>query len=119
MKNANSAVASVSDVGSVREGDFVFVCIRAVDVVEPDGDLRHDLQRPLPCFEHFGIDRITECRDQAGDAALHFLDDQFFWRRLRALKNLKIITVLAQPVLGGITNARCRKDAETFFVAHG
>src|SRR5438128_9236484 len=55
---------SIRDVGGgfrehvsrVRERDFVLVGVVAVDVVEADGDLRHDLKRPLPRFENFSVD---------------------------------------------------------------
>ncbi len=92
-------------VGGIRERDFVFVRVGAIDVVEADSDLRHDLERPLPCFKHFGIDRISQRGDQAIDAALHFLDDQFLRRRLRALENFEFVTALAKTVLGRITDA--------------
>ena len=62
-------------VGGVCERDFVFVGVGAIDVVEPHGDLRHDLERPLPCFKHFGVNRIAQSGDQAVYAAIHFLDD--------------------------------------------
>src|SRR5438034_843230 len=35
-------------IGCVRKRDFVFVRCRAIDVVEADRNLCHDLQRPLP-----------------------------------------------------------------------
>ena len=105
-------------VGGVRERDFVFVRVGAIDVVESDGDLRHDLERPLPRFEYLGIDRIAQRGDQAVDAALHFLDDQFLRRRLRSLEHLKVVTALAQTVLRWIADARRRKNTEAFFFCH-
>src|SRR5207248_11142189 len=54
--------------------------------------------------------------DQAVDPALHFLDDQFFRGRLRSLKNLELVTTLAQTILGRITDARRSKDAKALIV---
>ncbi len=101
-------------VGRVGERDFVFVRVGAADVIEPDCDLGHDLECPLPGFENFGIDRIAQRRDQPVDAALHFLDDQFFRRRLGTLKNFERVTLLAQSVLRRIADARSGKDSFHF-----
>ncbi len=105
-------------VGRVRERNFVFVGVGAIDVVEPDGDLRHDLERPLPCFEYFGVDGIAQSSDQPVDPALHFPDDQLFRRRLRPLENVKLISALAQTVLRRIADARRCKHAKTFVLRH-
>src|SRR5207247_730503 len=72
----------------------------------------------LPCFEHFGIDRIAERGDQSVDAALHFLDDQFLRWRLRSLKHFEIVSALAQTVLRRIADARGGKHAKEFVINH-
>src|SRR5207249_10330880 len=102
----------------VLKWDFLLVRVGAIDVVETDGDLRHDLERPLPCFEHLGIDWVAQRCNQSIDAALHFLDDQFLRWRLRSLKNFEIVPVLTQTVLRRIADARRRKYAKTFLVRH-
>src|SRR5439155_14892380 len=99
-------------VGRVRERNFVFVRVGAIDVVESYGDLRYDLELPLPCFEYFGVDRVAQRGDQSINAALRFLDDQFFRRRLWALENLEVIPALAQTVLCRIADPRRSKDAK-------
>jgi len=105
-------------VGGVREWDFVFVGVGAIDVVKAHGDLRHDLERPLPCFEHLSVDGIAQRRDQAIDAALHFLNDQLFRRRLGSFENFDFITTLAQSVLSRIADAGCCKNTKTFLLRH-
>ena len=50
-------------VGRIREWDFVVVRVGAIDVVESDGDLRHNLQTPLPRLENFRINRIPQRGD--------------------------------------------------------
>src|SRR5207248_2116285 len=90
----------------------------AVDVVEADGNLRHNFERALPCFEDLGVDRIAKRGDQAVDAAINFLDDQLLRRRLGAMEDLELVAALTQTVLGRITDARGGKDAETFLVGH-
>ena len=62
-------------VGGVRERDLIFVRVGAIDVVKADGNLRHDFERPLPCFEYFSIDRVAQRGDQPIDSALYLLDD--------------------------------------------
>src|SRR5213078_328299 len=81
-------------VGGIGEWNLVLVSVGAVDVVEADRDLRHDLKRVLLRF-----DRIAQRRDQRINAALYFLDDQILGRRLGALKNLELVTALAQTIL--------------------
>src|SRR5205823_12520195 len=92
-------------VGGIGEWYLVFVSVGAIDVVEPDRDLRHDLERPLPCLEDLGVDRIAERGDQAINAALYFLDDQSLRRRLGPPKYLELVTALAKTVLGRIADA--------------
>ena len=38
-------------IGRVRKRDFVLVRVGAIDVIESDSDLRHNLQCPLPRIE--------------------------------------------------------------------
>ena len=78
-------------IGRVRERDLVLVSVGAVDVVEADRDLRHDLERALPCFEDLGVDGIAKRGDQAVDPAFYFLDDQLLRRRLGALEDLELV----------------------------
>src|SRR5439155_25588331 len=106
-------------VGGIGEWYLVLVSVGSIDVVEADGNLRHNLERALPCFKNFGVDRIAERCDQAVDAAFHFFDDQFLRRRLRPLKNFKLVAALAKTVLGRIADAGGSKDAEAFLVSHG
>jgi hypothetical protein len=47
-------------VGRIRERDFVFVCVGAIDVIESDSDLRHNPQCPLPRREYFRVNRIPQ-----------------------------------------------------------
>src|SRR5206468_7672566 len=106
------------DVGGVRERDLVLVGIGPVDVIEAHGDLRHDLERTPSGFEDLGVDGIAERGDQCVDAALHFLDDQLFRRRLGTLENFELVAALAKTILGWIADARCGKDAKMLTSDH-
>ena len=105
-------------VGCVRERNLVFVGVGPVDVVEADGDLRHDFERALPGFEDLSIDGIAQRRDQRVDAALHFLDDQLLRRRFWAREDRELVAALAQTVFGWISDAGRGKHTETFLVGH-
>jgi hypothetical protein len=96
----------------------VFVRVGAIDVIESDSDLRHDLQAPLPCVEHLRINRIAQCGDQPINAAFHFFNDQFLRRRLGSLEHLEVVTARAQKVLRCVSDARCNKHAEAFLFGH-
>src|ERR1041385_7029356 len=98
----------------MREWDFVLVRVGAIDVIEPDSDLRDYLKRPLPCFEHLGIDPVAQGANQPVNAALHFVDDQRLRRRLGSFKHFEIVPALTQTVLSSIANSGCGKYAELF-----
>ena len=105
-------------IGCVGKRNFVFVRCCAIDVVEADRDLRHNLQRPLPSFEDFRINRIAQCGDQSVNTAFHLIDDQFLRRRLWSLKHFDVVTAGAKKILRRIANARCGKHAKMLFLRH-
>src|SRR3954464_3221914 len=71
-------------VGGVSEWNLVAVRVGSVDVVETDGDLRHNFELSLRWFKNLSVDLVTKSRDEAVDAALHFFDYQGFRWGFRA-----------------------------------
>src|SRR5262249_21597613 len=102
----------------VSEWDFVTISVNSIDVVEADRNLGDNFKSPLPCFENLRIDRIAQGCDQAIDSALHLFDNQFLRRRLRTLKNLELITALAQEIFRGGSDARSGEDTKSFLIHH-
>src|SRR6516162_5784799 len=84
----------------MREWNFVFVCIGAVDVVEADGDLGYNLQRSLARFKNLGINLVTQSRNEAVDPRFNFFDDQAFWRSHGVGIDFNVVAALAQDVEG-------------------
>ena len=71
------------DVGRVREGDPVAVGGGAVDVVEPDRHLGHDLEAGGgPGGEHLLVDPVAQGRHEGVDPGAHLLEDELLRRRL-------------------------------------
>ena len=99
-------------VGGVGEGNLVAVGVGAVDVVEPDRVLRHDLQRALARLEDFGVNLVAQGGDEAVDAAADFFDDQALRRRLGIGIDLDLIAALAQAIEGRLADVGRGKDAE-------
>src|SRR5436309_803832 len=70
----------------------------AINVVDPDSQLRNDAQRLTACGENFFIDLVAQCRDHSVDATLNFFDDDGFRRRLKIVIDFDYIAALAQSV---------------------
>ena len=116
MKKANSAVASVRTSGGVGERDPVPVRGRAVDVVEADRDLRHDLEpRGRPGREHLLVDRVPQRRDEGVDPGADLLEDERLRGRLDLVVDLEVPPALAQAVEGLLADVAGDEDP----VGHG
>mgnify|MGYP003694808813 CR=1 FL=1 len=119
MKKANSAVASVSTSAVFVNGILYSLASERLMLSKPTAIWATTLSESFPRCENLGVNRIAESRDQRVDPALHFLDDQFFRRRFRALENFEIIAALAQPVSSRLADAGSSEDAKGFLVSHG
>ncbi len=85
------------DVGRVRERDAVAVGGGAVDVVEPDRHLRHDLEGGGGAGgEHLLVDAVAQRRHESVDAGAHLLEDELLRRRLDLRVDLEVPPPLAQ-----------------------
>src|SRR5438876_8513000 len=103
------------NVGSVGEGNFVAVRIGSIDVVKPDGKLRHDFQCASSGGKNLGVDGIAQRSNQTIDSRLDFLDDQLLGRGLRIGIDLDFVASLAKE-FDRFTYIAASKNAE--FLAH-
>src|SRR5437773_706246 len=69
------------DLRGVTERNFVTVGFSTVDIVKPDGVLRHHLEGAASGLEHFGVNLVAQGSDKSIDPGLNLLDDQTLrWR---------------------------------------
>src|SRR6185369_4540253 len=103
------------DVGGVGKRNLVAIGICAIDVVETNGNLRHNLQPAFARFKQFGIHLVAQSGYQPIDTRPHFFKDQFLWGRFRLRIDFDLVTTFPQqiegfPEIGGGKN--------TEFLAH-
>ena len=103
------------DVGGVGKRNLVAIGICAIDVVETNGNLGHNLQPAFARFKQFGIHLVAQSGNQAIDTRLYFFKNQFLWGRFRLRIDFDLVTTFPQqierfPEVGGGKN--------TEFLAH-
>ena len=85
-------------VGSMGEGNFVLVGVRAIDVVKPNRELGHNFERSLAGFENFRINLVAQSCDQAVDSRAHFFQNQRLRRSFRIGINFELVAALAKNI---------------------
>ena len=98
-------------IGRVRERDFVFVGVGAVDVIESDGDLRHNLERPFPASKTSASIGSRSVVINASMPLFTFSMINFFGGASGPWKTFELVAALAQTVFRRIANARSGKDS--------
>src|SRR5262249_38744940 len=95
----------------IGERNLVTISVRAIDIVEADGELRHNFKLALARLKNLRVDRITKRGDQAVDAAGHLFHDDLLRRRLRTGIDFKLVVLLSQTVESRFTNVAGCVDA--------
>src|ERR1700681_3150579 len=99
-------------VRGICKRNFIFVGVGAVDIVESNGELRHNSECALSGRKNLGIDGIAQSSNQSVNARLHLFDDQTLRRRFGLGIDLKVVTFFAKNVKG-VANIAGRKNADS------
>ena len=62
LRRFPEALRKLDEVLNITPDDSSILAIKA-SIAQAEGDLRHHLERSLPCFEDFRIDRVAQCGD--------------------------------------------------------